>query len=150
MESTKRLGGTASEMCDAVCLCVLFAVYNICIPPSPPPLPSIHPSLQSILCLLWALYERNSRRPFCAPSQWEALNLNGVLPEFFLETESEGDENKNMISPPCVCVCVCVCVHACVCVCMCACVCVFGVYNDACLCVCLCVCVCVCVLHVVQ
>ena len=45
--------------------------------------------LQYIHRLLCALYERDCRRPFCSPGHWEALHMQQIPPELFMES-SEG------------------------------------------------------------
>ena len=45
--------------------------------------------LQYIHRLLCALYERDCRRPFCSLGHWEALHMQQIPPELFMES-SEG------------------------------------------------------------
>ena len=48
--------------------------------------------LQYIHRLLCALYERDCRRPFCSPGHWEALHMQQIPSELFMESsEGRGD-----------------------------------------------------------
>lgn len=44
--------------------------------------------LQYIHRLLCALYERDCRRPFCSPGHWEALHMQQIPPELFMESSA--------------------------------------------------------------